>query len=288
MRKTWTWSTTGHGLTNKSHAEIIDLCGVAGLAGIEGAVPLFEGLSEAELEAVAAKYRDAGIKIETFHLPLSEENDVASFYETFRRRAVDTSRMWMERSALLGATIGIQHATTNRLNVDTEGVDNFMRQLDKSLKELLPVAEQLNYTIALENLPPGESGHRLSSRPEHFERFIEEFRHPNLGFILDTGHALIAGGSEHEDDFHKVMAPYMAAYHLADNAGDRDSHLAPGRGRVDWGKVFRRAAEIGYSGCMCIETAPFAEGPNGSYKDDAWKQMVDDTDVLVEKALSGS
>ncbi len=138
MQKTWTWSTTGHGLTEKSHDEIIELCGVAGLAGIEGAVPLFEGLRESELEAVGAKYRDAGIKIETFHLPLAVENDIASFYETLRRRAVETSRIWMERSALLGSTIGIQHPGTNRLNVDIEGVDNTMRQLDKSLQELLP------------------------------------------------------------------------------------------------------------------------------------------------------
>ena len=286
MEKTWTWSTTGSNLTNKTHDQIIELCGVAGLAGIEGAIPLFEGLSDSELEAVAAKYRDAEIKIETFHLPLSVEDDITSFYETLRRRSVETSRIWMERSAILGSTIGIQHPGTNRLNVDIEGIDNYMRQLEKSLKELLPVAEQLNYTLALENLPPGENGPRLSSRPEHFERFIEAFRHPNLGFILDTGHALISGGPEGADEFHRIMAPYMVAYHLADNAGDRDSHLAPGHGLVDWNKVFQHAAEIGYSGCMCIETAPFAPGPNHTYSNAAWKQMVDDTETLVVKALS--
>ena len=286
MQKTWTWSTTGYALANKSHDEIIELCGAAGLAGIEGAVPLFEGLSDTELEAVGAKYRDAAIKIETFHLPFSAEHDLASFYETLRRRAVDIARTWMERSALLGATIGIQHPTTNRFDVDTEGLDTYVRQLGKSMEALLPVAEQLNYTIALENLPLGEDGYRLSSRPEHFERFAETFRHPNLGFILDTGHALMSGGPEHADDFHKVMAPRMVAYHLADNAGDRDSHLAPGHGRVNWGMVFRRAAESGYSGCMCIETPPFAPGANGSYSVKAWKQMVEDTEALAEKALS--
>ena len=88
MRKTWTWSTTGYGFTGKSHEEIIDLCHTAGLAGMEGAPPLFNGMSDAELEAVGAQYRDAGIKIETFHLPFSGEDDLASFYETIRRRAI--------------------------------------------------------------------------------------------------------------------------------------------------------------------------------------------------------
>ena len=84
------------------------------------------------------------------------------------------------------------------------------------------------------------------------------------------------------------MAPHMVAYHLSDTAGDRDSHLAPGHGRVDWTKVFRRAAEIGYAGYMCIETPPFAPAPNGSYSVAAWRQMVEDSDRLVAAALAGA
>ena len=75
------------------------------------------------------------------------------------------------------------------------------------------------------------------------------------------------------------MGDRMVAYHLADNAGDRDSHLAPGHGRVDWATVFRKAAERGYDGTMCIETPPFAAGPN--YSVEAWKAMVDDTAKLA-------
>lgn len=284
MRKTWTWSTTGYGFAGKSHDEIIALCHAAGLAGMEGAPPLFEGRSDAELEAAGRQYRDAAIKIETFHLPFSGEDDLASFYETVRRRAVDTARVWMERSTILGSTVGIQHPTVSRHSVDVEGLDRYIGQLGKSLETLLPVAEQLNYTIALENMLPGDHGGRLGGRPEHFERFIREFAHPNLGFCLDTGHALVAAGPD-ADAFHAVMAPRMAAYHLADNAGDRDSHLAPGHGRVDWNTVFRRAAEIGYAGCMCIETAPFAHAPNGVYPVEAWRQMVEDTDALAQRAL---
>lgn len=288
MKKTWTWSVTAYGLLSVSHDDIIAMCRSAGLAGIEGGPPLFEGMSDNELEALGAKYREAGLQIQTFHLPFAAEDDVASFYETKRLEAVEGARTWMERSALLGATIGIQHPTTNRFNVEAEGIDNYLRQLGKSLDVLLPVAERLNYTIALENLPPGDDGGRLSSRPEHFERFAATYAHPNLGFILDTGHALIAAGPDHADDFHEVMAPHMVAYHLADNAGDRDSHLAPGHGLVDWDKVFRRAAQIGYSGCMCIETPPFAHGSKGTYSTAAWKQMVDEADALVAAALGSA
>lgn len=285
-RSAWTWSTTGHELVSWSHDRIIALCRDAGLAGIEGVAAQFEHLRDDELEAVGARYRAAGVGIESFHLPMPP--DLASFYETDRRRAVETARVWIERSARLGATVGVQHPSSSRRSVEVEGLDRCIGQLGKSLQTLLAVAEPLNYTIALENLTPGPDGSRLGSRPEHFERFIQAFGHPNLGFALDTGHALVAGGPDHADDFHVVMAPSLVAYHLADNAGDRDSHLAPGHGGVDWTGVFRRAAEIGFTGCMCIETPPFAPAPNGCYGTAAWRRMVEDTDRLVDAALGGA
>ena len=58
---------------------------------------------------------------------------------------------------------------------------------------MLETAATCGVTVALENMLPGEDGGRLGSRPEHFERFARAFDHPNLGFCLDTGHALVAG-----------------------------------------------------------------------------------------------
>ena len=179
-----------------------------------------------------------------------------------------------------------EHSYAGAWHAEVDGVDLYMRQLGKSLGELLPVAAELDFTIALENLGPGAYGRRFGSRPQHFADIMREFNHPNLGFNLDTGHALIAGGFEEADEFHAVMAPRIASYHLADNAGDRDSHLAPGHGLVDWDRVFRRAAEFGYAGNMCIETPPFAPGANNSHGPEAWKQMVDDTEALAQRALS--
>ncbi len=285
MEKNWKWATSGSSLITRSHDEIIEMCQAAGLAGIEGTVTLFDG-SSTELEALGGRYGDAGLQIQTFHLPYSADLDLCSFYETRRRRAVKAARTWMERSARLGVTVGIQHPTSSPYDAEVDGVALSMRHLGKSLGELLPAAAELDFTIALENLGPGAYGRRFGSRPQHFADIMREFNHPNLGFNLDTGHALIAGGFEEADEFHAVMAPRIASYHLADNAGDRDSHLAPGHGLVDWDRVFRRAAEFGYAGNMCIETPPFAPGANNSHGPEAWKQMVDDTEALAQRALS--
>jgi sugar phosphate isomerase/epimerase len=161
-----------------------------------------------------------------------------------------------------------------------EGVDRYLEQLGKSLEVLLPAAEKLGLTIALENLLPVTC---FGFSPEHITRIRETFDHPHLGFCLDTGHALVSLGDA-AAEIQDAMGDRLVAYHLADTAGDRDSHLAPGHGRVEWATVFRKAAEGGFSGHMCIETPPFARGP--SYSSADWKQMVDDCDELVAAALA--
>ena len=279
MKKTWTWSVTSGPLIGRSHTEIQDICAQAG-SGLEAGMKVFGQIAEAELEVLGEDYRSAGVKIETFHLPFEPQDDIASFYETVRQKAVETAARGIERAAALGASVGIQHPTTSTFSVDDEGLDPFLRQLGKSMKILLDVAERNRFSIAIENM--GAKG-KLGSRPEHFERFQWEFDHPHLGFCLDTGHALMAIGPDRADEFFDVMAPKIVAFHLADNAGDRDSHLAPGHGLVDWNRFFRRGAEIQFSRAMCIETPPFAPGPD--YESQAWKDMVADVDALAQAAL---
>lgn len=75
------------------------------------------------------------------------------------------------------------------------------------------------------------------------------------------------------------MKPALRAFHLVDNAGDRDSHLAPGHGLVDWAQVAALLAEIGFTGTACIEAPPFAYGPD--YSVAAWAAYLRDTKQLL-------
>ena len=285
MEQTWTWSTTGYNFVGMPHDEIIATCTAAGLSGIEGAAELFPDETDAELEQIARRYRDAGLGIGSYHLPFKPDDDIVCLYETTRRAAVDTMISHMERAAALGARVVIQHPSTNRFNVDLEGFDNYLRRLGRSLEALLPRAASLGLVIAIENMLPGADGPRVGSRPEHLSAIGERFADPNLGFCLDTGHALVAGGPDDAGEFFRSMAPMLAAFHLADNAGDRDSHLAPGRGLVDWDAIFAGMAAIGYAHPACIETPPFAHRRDGSFSRDAWKKLVAETQALADHAL---
>lgn len=105
---------------------------------------------------------------------------------------------------------------------------------------------------------------------------------PHVGFVYDTGHGLLSAG-ERALDILEAMGDRVVAWHLADNAGDRDSHLAPGHGDVDWDGVFRFAARIGYSAPMTMETPPWGPGPR--YSIETWQQSVKELDALAARAL---
>jgi sugar phosphate isomerase/epimerase len=283
--RTWAWTLHAHVL-GTDHDAILAACQAADVHYVEIHPFHVAGLNPRELEALERRYAEDGVHIDSFHLPFASEDDLTAFYETDRRHAVARTRYWLERLPLLKVRVAIAHPGTRRYSVDIEGLDPFLQPLGRSLEELLPVAESNGIQIALENMPPGSEGGRLTSRPEHLERLAMEFDHTHLGFCLDTGHALLAGGPEHAGDFFEAMAPRLSAFHLADNAGDRDSHLAPGHGLVDWNQFFRQAARLDYPHGMCIEAPPFAPGPN--YTLEAWRQLFTELDQRVQGALKGN
>jgi len=279
--QSWDWSLHAHVL-GSDHGAILATCQAVGVHSVEMHPFQLAGKSLQELEDLEQRYAEAGIRIDSFHLPFTAQDDLTSFFETERRRAVDRTCYWLERMPALKVRVAVQHPGTNRYSVDIEGLDPFLRQLGRSLETLLPVAESNDVQFALENMLPGPEGGRLGSRPRHFERFATEFDHPHFGFCLDTGHALVSGGPEGAGAFFEAMAPRLAAFHLADNAGDRDSHLAPGHGLVDWDQFFRQAARLDYRYGMCVEAPPFAPAP---YSLEAWEQMFAGLDELVRRAL---
>lgn len=260
-------------LRNKTHDEIIEMCLTAGFAGIEAHCFLVIDQSDAELQKLGEKYRASGLKIDSFHLPYL---DLASLDEPTRLHALEEFKTCVRQAAALGVRVGITHPTTKG-HVITDGLEPLVAALERSLAELLPLAESLDVILALENLNPGDV-ERLGSAPEHFEIFRKRFAHPSLGFCLDTGHALLSL-HERAADLAETMKSHLQAFHLNDNAGDRDSHLAPGRGLVNWVYIAQLLREINFTHIACIETPPFAYGPN--YTLEAWKELRTNTAQLL-------
>ena len=91
-------------------------------------------------------------------------------------------------------------------------------------------AHHRGVTIAVENTT-SEMGD-----PSYLRAFVDETRLTGLRFNFDIGHAILADGPEAER-IEKGFAPLRelaVSAHIHDNHGEKDEHLPPYDGTIDW------------------------------------------------------
>ena len=139
----------------------------------------------------------------------------------------------------------------------------------RSLDEVLPLAEKLDVTIGLENLVC--ICNNVDDLLECFRRFPS--RH--LGACFDSGHAnIMEKGMDHpecdapdsyiregvpmqwEHDVLDRLLPHIVNCHLHDNDGVFDTHLLPGKGNIDWGKLVPKLLTAPRLMCVQSEVIP--------------------------------
>ncbi len=99
-----------------------------------------------------------------------------------------------------------------------------------SLEHLVLHAHHAGVTLAMENTT-SEMGD-----PAYLRAFVDETRLAGLRFNFDVGHAHLADGPA-EERLEKSFAPMrdlVASVHLHDNHGEKDEHLPPYDGTIDW------------------------------------------------------
>lgn len=111
-------------------------------------------------------------------------------------------------------------------------------------------AKEYGVNICLENMPfPGQS---QASVPNTL-RLIHDVGRDNVGFCLDTGHALVTG-----DDLGEALRLGIKekrfVLHVHDNDGKIDQHLFPGKGVGNWKKFAQALHDVGFDGSMSLET----------------------------------
>jgi sugar phosphate isomerase/epimerase len=99
-----------------------------------------------------------------------------------------------------------------------------------TLEHLVLHAHHCGVTLCLENTP-SEMGD-----PAYLRTFVDETRLTGLRFNFDIGHAHLCDGPE-EERIAKCFEPMrqlVTTVHLHDNHGDKDEHLPPYTGTIDW------------------------------------------------------
>lgn len=137
-----------------------------------------------------------------------------------RLDAVDEVKRTLEIAELIPFRYLVQHIGGGREAHDPRKIDAAFN----SLEHLAIFAKQRGVSIVLENTP-GELG-----SPSNLRHFVTDTR-LDLKFCFDIGHAHIEDGIEISFE---PMQEHVVMVHAHDNHGEKDEHLLPHGGNVDW------------------------------------------------------
>jgi sugar phosphate isomerase/epimerase len=123
------------------------------------------------------------------------------------------------------------------------------------LKKAAIVAEEVDVMLLVEPEPG-----LLLENSRQFKHFIKDIKSDHVRLNFDIGHFYCVGedpaGLVHE------LSDYIEHFHLADIASTRvHNHLIPGKGSIDFRRVFDAMDDIGYDGFVTVELYPYQENP---------------------------
>jgi len=138
-----------------------------------------------------------------------------------RLDAVDEVKRALEVAERIPFRYLVQHMGSGRQAADPRKFDAAFA----SLEHLVAFAKQRGVTIALENKPD-----ELGS-PASLQQFVRDTHLNLLRFCFDTGHAHLESGV---GPGFEAMRDRIVTTHIHDNHGEKDEHLLPYEGSIDW------------------------------------------------------
>jgi len=127
-------------------------------------------------------------------------------------------------------------------------IDVYKRSQSR-IKELLPLAKELNVIIAIENV-----GNRFLLSPLEFARYIDEINSPYLQGYFDVGNIV---GSGYPQDWIRTFGKRLVKVHIKRFEPEREQPKPEQKARrtevIDWPDVRLALSEVGYNGWVTAE-----------------------------------
>ena len=120
----------------------------------------------------------------------------------------------------------------------------------RSVEELLPRAESLGINLALETMPYKPEVHERYVDTREIADFIRSFGSEFLSICVDVNHSNLA---EDLEEAVANCAGLISHVHVADNHGEREEHLPPGEGVIDFRRAWAALVKARYEGPLNLE-----------------------------------
>ncbi len=196
----------------------------------------FDYASKPEIQALRGMLEHHKLQLASLHAPTSKDASamresgiplsVCEVERVRRVEAMDEFKRAIDVAEELPFPRMVVHMGGSRETADPRKRDAAF----STLEHLVLHAKHVGVTLCVENTL-SELG-----RPAYLRSFVDETRLTGLRFNFDIGHAHLSDEPEAEriTKAFEPMRELVASVHLHDNHGEKDEHLPPYDGSIDW------------------------------------------------------
>jgi sugar phosphate isomerase/epimerase len=202
-----------------------------------------ESFDDARCLAVRETCREHGVHLGLHTLSAVNTAEVSPFLRDAADRYLQA---YMDLAVKLNAEWIVVHAGYHFTSDKTLRMQASLERLARAAE----YAEKTGTKLLLENLnrePERAEVHYLASDIEECRYFFDNIDSPSLGWSFTVNHATLV--PEGIDGFIDTMPmDRCEEVRLADNNGEYELHMFPGEGIIDFGRMFQRLEQAGFTG----------------------------------------
>jgi D-psicose/D-tagatose/L-ribulose 3-epimerase len=203
---------------------------------------------------------------------ISEDSEVRENAKRYIRRCLDYASE-LESPIFCGPAYS---AVGKARLVDEKQREEEWKWAIEGLRELGDYAQRRGVTIALEPLNRFETS--FLNTAADLVKLIKDINHPAVRGHLDTFHMNIE--EKHLGEAIRTLGRDLVHFHACEN--DRGT---PGSGHIEWEEVKKALQDIGYNGCVVIESFS-TEVREIARAASIWRPLERDADTLASKGLA--
>jgi sugar phosphate isomerase/epimerase len=194
-------------------------------------------------------FKSEKVQFHSMHAPIGMDNNFHSggqqvnIVDNDKRNridAMDEIKRAIEVAEYVPFKYLIQHIGKSDEYDDPRKFENAL----SGIEHLRAFARPLGVSLLLENIPND------LSTPEKLKEIIRLLRYEDLGICFDVGHAHLMS-SVHQA--FSLLEDRIRSTHVHDNKRDRDSHLLPGEGTIDWDQTMQALRGASQAPALLLE-----------------------------------
>ncbi|HLW51749.1 MAG TPA: sugar phosphate isomerase/epimerase family protein [Candidatus Angelobacter sp.] len=224
-------------IKKRLHPGLLDAMAQGGAQGIEvfAAREHFNYHEKEHVKEIGNWFKSGQVEFHSLHSPIYPSSDfrsgspalnIVDMDKRQRIEAMDEIKRAIEVAEYVPFRFMIQHIGRTD---EADDPRKFEAALS-SIEHLRAFARPLGVTLLIENTRSD------LATPEKIKELLKALHYPDLGVCFDTGHAHMMSSVHQAFD---MLADRIRSTHVHDNRRDRDSHVWPGEGNIDWNQTMQ-------------------------------------------------